>query len=88
MKTVTVKRVTASPLYKAWIDGEELAFTSDASSRVVDTGKHALTWVVYGTAGQKYSISIAAPKEARFDYSAPLDQKEKDAGLHWFEVEP
>lgn len=86
MKTVTVRRVTSSPLYKAWIDGEELAFANDAASTTVDRGQHALTWVVFGPAGQKYGITIAAPREAHFDYSAAFDGSGKDAGLQWFEV--
>jgi hypothetical protein len=86
VKTVTVKRVTASPLYKAWIDGEDLSFSNDATSAAVEAGRHALTWVVHGPAGQKYGITIVAPKEAHFDYTATFDGSEKDAGLHWFEV--
>jgi hypothetical protein len=86
MKIVSVKRVTASPFYKAWIDGDELAFTSDTASADVDVGQHALTWVAFGPAGQKYGITIVAPKEAHFDYTATFDGSEKDAGLHWFEV--
>ena len=86
MKTITVRRVTSEFLYKAWIDGEELAFSNDAASMTVERGQHALTWVVLGPVGQKYGITIAAPREAHFDYSAAFDGSGKDAGVHWFEV--
>jgi hypothetical protein len=86
VKTVKVKRETASPLYKAFVDQHELMFANDEASAEAEPGHHSLTWVVFGPTGSTYRIAITAPDEAKFDRTATFDSTEKDAGVYWFEV--
>ena len=84
----TVRIQKQGDMVKAWIDGEALSFGPGNEAVIAVSGKsHALTWIVIGAPGEKYTIKLTSPTPAVFEHSATLDADMKDAGLHWFSVE-
>lgn len=96
MKKVEVK--VSGPI-RVWIDDDPLHFTDGvASKQVTENIEYALSWMIIGNPGTKWSIEM--PKPDKYKWKNPASQKwrttkinrsgtlkgTKDAGLKWFVV--
>ncbi len=88
MPAITIVGTSDAALFRVTLDSRRVTLNKgEAIVDITADADHALQWFVRGDEGDKYSIGITDPSDAKFKHSATLDDEGKDAGLHWVKVQ-